>query len=118
MAEPERKPVKRVERVVFDWEKNYVPKVQTEPPLPVSSYARDHVPNDYVYDGLDTPRVVAARAKRPSVETSQFADLRTTWTQKPDTYVRRADTSPMNRGDAAAATWIFRGSESGAAGAG
>ena len=27
-------------------------------------------------------------------------------------YVRRADTSPMNRGDAAAATWIFRGSKS------
>jgi len=77
---------KKQPRVIFDWEKNYVPKVQTEPPLPVSSYARDHVPNDYVYDGLDTPRVVAARAKRPSVETSQFADLRTTWTQKPDTY--------------------------------
>ena len=27
-------------------------------------------------------------------------------------YVRRADTSPMNRGDAAAATWIFRGNKS------
>ena len=33
-----------------------------------------------------------------------------------DEHSRRADTSLMNRGDAAAATWIFRGDESHASG--
>ncbi|KAH8083471.1 methionine synthase [Aureococcus anophagefferens] len=37
--------VKRVERVVFDWEKNYESKPQTEPPLPMTKVSRDHVPN-------------------------------------------------------------------------
>ena len=30
----------------------------------------------------------------------------------PEPYVRRADIPPMNRGDVAAAKWIFRGDES------
>ena len=83
-----KKEVPRIPRVVFDWEKNYVPRKQTEPPLPVSKPAQQHTPNPYVYDALASPRVVEARKKRPSLETSQFGDLRTTWTQPADLYPR------------------------------
>ena len=83
-----KKEVPRIPRVVFDWEKNYVPRKQTEPPPPVSKPAQQHTPNPYVYDALASPRVVEARKKRPSLETSQFGDLRTTWTQPADLYPR------------------------------
>ena len=89
-TQPPRRPrfCKKQPRVVFDWEKNYVPRKQTEPPLPVSKPAQQHTPNPYVYDALASPRVVEARKKRPSLETSQFGDLRTTWTQPADLYPR------------------------------
>merc|ERR1719207_469658 len=89
-AAPPRRPrfCKKQPRVVFDWERNYVPKKQTEPPLPYSKPARQHAPNPYVYDSLSNPRVVEARKKRPSLQTSQFEDLRTTWTQPVDLYPR------------------------------
>merc|ERR1711871_761800 len=89
-AQPPRRPrfCKKQPRVVFDWERNYVPKKQTEPPLPYSKPARQHTPNPYVYDSLSNPRVVEARKKRPSLATSQFGDLRTTWTQPADLYPR------------------------------
>ena len=78
--------VKRVERVVFDWEKNYESKPQTEPPLPMTKVSRDHVPNPYSYDGLDHPLILKAREKRPSLAVSQFDDLRTSWAQPKDTH--------------------------------
>ncbi len=43
-----KKEVPRIPRVVFDWEKNYVPRKQTEPPLPVSKPAQQHTQNPYV----------------------------------------------------------------------
>mmetsp|Transcript_8792 Transcript_8792/g.30077 ORF Transcript_8792/g.30077 Transcript_8792/m.30077 type:complete len:1362 (+) Transcript_8792:227-4312(+) len=78
--------VKRVERVVFDWEKNYESKPQTEPPLPMTKVSRDHVPNPYSYDGLDHPLILKAREKRPSLAVSQFDDLRASWAQPKDTH--------------------------------
>ena len=49
-TQPPRRPrfCKKQPRVVFDWEKNYVPRKQTEPPLPVSKPAQQHAPNPYV----------------------------------------------------------------------
>ncbi|KAH8051456.1 betaine-homocysteine S-methyltransferase [Aureococcus anophagefferens] len=43
---PRRRP-KKQPRYVFDWEKNYESKPQTEPPLPMTKVSRDHVPNPY-----------------------------------------------------------------------
>ncbi|KAK7248513.1 betaine-homocysteine S-methyltransferase [Aureococcus anophagefferens] len=58
--------VKRVERVVFDWEKNYESKPQTEPPLPMTKVSRDRV-RTRSDDGLDHPLILKAREKRPSL---------------------------------------------------
>ncbi|KAH8061964.1 methionine synthase [Aureococcus anophagefferens] len=82
---PRRRP-KKQPRYVFDWEKNYVAKPQTEPPLPMTKVSRDHVPNPYSYDGLDHPLILKAREKRPSLAVSQFDDLRTSWAQPKDTH--------------------------------
>ncbi|KAH8097255.1 methionine synthase [Aureococcus anophagefferens] len=82
---PRRRP-KKQPRYVFDWEKNYESKPQTEPPLPMTKVSRDHVPNPYSYDGLDHPLILKAREKRPSLAVSQFDDLRTSWAQPKDTH--------------------------------
>ncbi|KAH8051458.1 betaine-homocysteine S-methyltransferase [Aureococcus anophagefferens] len=77
--------VKRVERVVFDWEKNYESKPQTEPPLPMTKVSRPRA-EPALHDGLDHPLILKAREKRPSLAVSQFDDLRTSWAQPKDTH--------------------------------
>jgi 5-methyltetrahydrofolate--homocysteine methyltransferase len=52
-------PIKR--NVQFDWEKQ-APQKATEPPLPVSNAARNHVPNHYMNSSLQHPKVLAVRA--------------------------------------------------------
>lgn len=52
-------PIKR--NVQFDWE-NKAPRKATEPPLPVSEAARNHVPNHYKNSELEHPKILAVRA--------------------------------------------------------
>ncbi|MGA1608899.1 MAG: homocysteine S-methyltransferase family protein, partial [Planctomycetota bacterium] len=84
---PKPRFVKRKPRKVFDWERDFKVEPQTEPPLPVSKVAKNHVPNPYSYGKLDAhPLVQRARAKRPPLEVSQWPDLRTEWVQPKDLY--------------------------------
>ncbi|KAJ8598271.1 hypothetical protein CTAYLR_005991 [Chrysophaeum taylorii] len=93
IAQKEGKPVprkprycKKQKRKMFSWERDFVEKPQTEPPLPPTKVAKNHVPNAYSYSGLSHPYVLKAREKRPSLETSQWNDLSTEWAQPKDLY--------------------------------
>ena len=59
---------------------------QTEPPKPGSKVAQQCTPSNYTYSELDHPLMREARLKRPSLEVSQWPDLRNDWAQPKDTY--------------------------------
>mmetsp|Transcript_5527 Transcript_5527/g.7789 ORF Transcript_5527/g.7789 Transcript_5527/m.7789 type:complete len:1431 (+) Transcript_5527:1-4293(+) len=83
-----RKPrrFKKKPRMVFDWERNFVEAPQTEAPLPTSKVARDHIPNAYSYTSLSHSGVVKAREKKPSLDVSQWSDLKCEWAQPKGLY--------------------------------
>jgi len=69
-----------LDRKQFDYDK-IAPKPATEPPLPVSDAARDHVPNPYLNSNLTHPKILEYRAKstlsnkNPNINYSQDASL-------------------------------------------
>lgn len=77
---------KKRPRKVFSWERDFVEKPQLEPPLPPLREAQQHIPNAYSYGSLSHPDIIKAREKRPSLDVSQWDDLKTDWTQPRDLY--------------------------------
>ena len=78
---PPRKPrgkMPNLPRLQFDYDK-IEPKPATEPPLPVSDVARNHVPNSYVNSKLTHEKIAAFRAKatnptKPNLDYAQPND--------------------------------------------
>ncbi|KAL7456527.1 hypothetical protein ACHAWC_010809 [Mediolabrus comicus] len=65
-------------RLQFDYDK-IPPKPATEPPLPTSDAAQNHVPNPYINSNITHEKIAAIRAKatnptKPNVDYSQSSD--------------------------------------------
>jgi len=81
---PPRKPRGKMpnrDRLRFEWD-NDEKRAQTEPPLPVSDAARNHVPNPYVNSNLSHEKIAAVRAK----STIPSKDVNVDYAQDPSLY--------------------------------
>jgi len=73
-------PKKLFPRKEFDYDK-LPPREATEPPLPTSDAAQNHVPNPYRNSNLVHEKILAERAK-----STLGPDVAIDWSQDPDTY--------------------------------
>ena len=79
---PPRKPrgrLPQMPRLQFDYDK-IPPKPATEPPLPTSDAAQNHVPNPYINSNLTHEKIAAIRAKatnptKPNIDYTQPSDI-------------------------------------------
>jgi 5-methyltetrahydrofolate--homocysteine methyltransferase len=76
---PRGKPVNRP-RKLFDYDK-IPPRPATEPPLPTSEAAQNHVPNPYINTGLTHAKILEERAK-----STMPKDTQVDWAQPADLY--------------------------------
>ena len=65
-------------RLEFDYDK-VPPKPATEPPLPTSDAAQNHVPNPYINSNLTHEKIAAVRAKATNPIVKGFMVGRTLW---------------------------------------
>ena len=74
----DKKEYPQQKRLEFDYDK-VEPKPATEPPLPVSDVARNHVPNTYLNSNITHEKIAAIRAKatinNPNLDYAQPNDL-------------------------------------------